>query len=158
MEVKVDQVIKVKMVMVRVKFLFFKFILKYCVITVYCHLDNNEIEGEDPPIPDRSIDAPRIWEEAGFKYRLRELHSSDLVPSSDGSKRVYTKYTVWAKMNNSNSNPSSGGDGGAGGIGGYAGIVHAIGLEQIPNFSIFNKQGNEYVSISNNLKVKNFHS
>lgn len=120
--------------------------MKYCVITVYCHLDNNNTEGEDPPIPDRSIDAPKIWQDAGFRFQLREQQASDVLPAPDSPKRVFTKYTVWAKMNNSkNSNPNSGGDGGAGGIGGNAGIVYAIGLEQIPNFSIFNKQGTEYV-------------
>lgn len=91
----------------------------------------------DPPIPDRSIDAADMWHKGGFKFQLLKVDSKEVIP--DGLKEVTTKFKVWAKINQSV--PGAGGDGGAGGIGGYAGIVHAIGLQQMPNFSIFNNQG-----------------
>lgn len=86
----------------------------------------------DPPIPDRSIDAADMWYKEGFEFQLIEIISKDL--DTIGSKEVYTEFKVWAKVNQAVL-------GGAGGIGGYAGIVHAIGLKQMPNFTIFNNQG-----------------
>lgn len=107
---------------------------------VYYRLGDNNEAILDPPIPNRSIDAADMWHNGGFKFELIKVISKNLLP--EGTKEVSTKFKVWAKIKQSV--PGVGGDGGAGGIGGYAGIVHAIGLKQMPNFSIFNNQGTFY--------------
>lgn len=103
------------------------------------NLGETTSEWEDPPIPQRSIDAPDIWKKASFRFKLKKLFSSDIVNGTDDYKRVYTEYMVWAKMI---ADIGDGGDGGLGGIGGYAGSVHAIGLEHTPKFQIFDETGN----------------
>lgn len=101
------------------------------------HLGGSGSDGEDPPVPKRSVDAPTIWNEENFIFQLMELRSN--ASGKDIPKEVYTEYIVWTK---GYINPGDGGDGGVGGIGGNAGKVYAIGLNGRPHFQIFNSEGN----------------
>lgn len=97
---------------------------------MFCIIGSNGVEVESIPIPERSTDVESTWKTAGIVYEL--INIDTVTPNPGFVVALRTHFRAWALLKK----PSSGGDGGCRGFGGSAGKLHAIGLLQIPKFSI----------------------
>lgn len=100
-------------------------------------LGANGINGQDPPIPENSTTAASLWESSQYFY-IQTMNKTE----NDEENDVYVMNIAYTVFGRNGTEPRRGGHGGVGGIGGYPGKVFIVGLQQRPNFTIFNETGN----------------